>query len=48
MSVKKLLNVVKALGYMTAKGAVNSTSSYYLNQPKEPKDLAKRLAKMGK
>lgn len=46
--MKKLLNVVKAVGYKAAKGAVNSTSSYYMNQPKEPKNLAERLAKMSK
>lgn len=46
--MKKVLNVVKNVGFKVAKGTVNSASLYYLNQPKEPKDLAKRLAKMGK
>lgn len=46
--MKKILNVVKAVGLKSAKGAVNSTSTCYMNQPKEPKNLAERLAKMSK
>ena len=46
--MKKVLNVVKAVGYKVAKGTVNSASMYYMNQPKEPKNLAERLAKMSK
>ncbi len=46
--MKKVLNVVKTIGYKVAKGTANSASLCYLNQPKEPKNLAERLAKMSK
>ena len=39
--VKGLLQVVKAVGYKTAKGAANSASAFYINQPKEPESVKK-------
>lgn len=46
--MRKITKVVKTVGQSVAKGAVNSSSFALVYQPKEPKNLAERLAKMSK
>lgn len=42
--MKKAVKLIKGIGLKTAKAAANSSSFIYAYQPKEPKDLKKRLA----